>query len=150
MHEEQMHKTREGAGDRSSSIYFECFGLAVAVLLVLQLAFAYHACEQAENLLADSWHEKDWRMWFQAQQLYRRSPEELSRVEFDNARRWCDCLTLIAQHETSGNASLTDDECQFVVDALDDLCPSLSQHSGYMPIYQACRRRLQSNGRPLA
>lgn len=145
-----MHKTREGAGDRSGSVCLECFGLAVAVLLVLQLAFAYQASDHAGNLVAESWHEKDWRMSFQAYQLYGRSPEELSRVEFDNVRRWCDCLTLIAKHEMSGTKSLTDDECQFVVDALDDLCPNLSQHGGYLPIYQACRRRLNDGDRPLA
>lgn len=145
-----MHKTREGASDRSGNFFLECFGLAVALLLVLQLAFAYRASECAGNLLTESWREKDWRMWFQAQQLYRRSPEELSRAEFDNVRRWCDCLTLIAKHETNGTQSLTDDECHFVVDALDDLCPKLSQHSGYLPIYQACRRRLNDGDRPLA
>ncbi|HJT30760.1 MAG TPA: hypothetical protein VJ783_01750 [Pirellulales bacterium] len=145
-----MRRTGSGPGDRSGNIYLECFGLAVAMLLVLQLAFAYRTSEHPGNLLADSWYEKDWRMWFQAQQLYRRSPEELSRAEFDNVRRWCDCLTLIAKHETDGIQSLTEDECQFVVDALDDLCPNLSQRSGYLPIYQACRRRLQGEGRSLA
>lgn len=144
--EEEMRKTTYGAGDRSGNTFLECVGLAAVGLLALKLAFAFPATEKAGNA-SSSWRERDWRFWYQAHQLYQREPEELNRAEFENVQRWCRCLLLTAQHEAAGNDSLTGDECQFVEDVLGDLCPNLEKHGGYLPIYEACRRRLDGDDR---
>ena len=136
-----MHKLARGAGNRSGSTFLECVGLATVGLLAIQLAFLFPAGDKRASS-SSSWREKDWRFWYQAHQLYHRAPDELSSAEFENVQRWCRCLLLTAQHDDAGNQSLTDEECQFVVDVLGDLCPNLDQHGGYLPIYEACRRRL--------
>ncbi|HJT31183.1 MAG TPA: hypothetical protein VJ783_03975 [Pirellulales bacterium] len=93
---------------------------------------------------AASWQERDWRVWFQSHQMYHCGPEELDESELDEVRRWCRCLSLLSRchgaDELTADA-LTDDECAFLVDALQDLVPNLEEHFGYQPLYESCRRR---------
>jgi hypothetical protein len=51
-------------------------------------------------------------------------------------------LPLITRHDVSGVRSLTDEECQFVVQALDDLCPDSDRFAGFRRIHESCRQSL--------
>ncbi|HJT30945.1 MAG TPA: hypothetical protein VJ783_02680 [Pirellulales bacterium] len=112
------------------------------VLIAIALpgfALAWHYPSSRHDI---SWQEKDWRVWFQAQQLFRRDPEELSESELEDVKQWCRCLTLNVRYDKTGVNGLTDDECGLVVDALEKRCPKPHERAPYLPIYKACCRRL--------
>ena len=116
----------------------EWAALMAAGLVAFELAIYYPS---KSNLERSSWRDKDWVVWYQAHQLYRRDPAELSKAELADVEQWCRCLQLYAKYLKRGLNSLTDDECRRIV-ALDKLCPSLQEHENLFPFYDACRRRL--------
>ncbi|HWB11452.1 MAG TPA: hypothetical protein VG826_19635 [Pirellulales bacterium] len=90
-----------------------------------------------------SWRDKDWLFWYNAHQLYRRDPDDLTEWQFENVKQWCRCSRLVDQYTNQGLNSLTEDECLLVVETLEKLCPHLEEHKALFPVYEACRRRLQ-------
>jgi hypothetical protein len=121
----------------------ECAVLLAVGLVGFQLAthFPSHAGPQAEP---SAWREKDWFFWYNAHQLFRRDPEQLSASELDDVRHWCECSRLADRCVKQGSDSLTDDERRLVVETLEDLCPNLEEHLYFLPVYQACCRLLVS------
>jgi hypothetical protein len=124
--------------------FLECVGVVSAAIVTFQLAAPCPSgnTEHGENA---TWREKDWTFWWNAHQLYRRGPEQLTESQFEDVSEWCCCLRLITQAQAAGLSSLTLDECELVATALEDHCPELEQHVNSFPIYQACRRRLAKN-----
>ncbi|HVX12215.1 MAG TPA: hypothetical protein VHC22_13625 [Pirellulales bacterium] len=142
--EKSENRMRYGVYDlarRARSTFSECLLLLLLGLAVAGLALAFPA-EHRSGSAATSCREKDPVLWWHAQQLYRRDPEQLNDREMQNVEDWRRCLALIDQCGRAGLPTLTDDECEFVMDTLGALCPNLAQHAGYFPIYQSCRRRL--------
>lgn len=119
----------------------ECAVLVVLGLVAFQLATLYPS-STAPQPGYSAWHEKDWFFWYNAHQLYRRDPERLSESEFEDVRQWCQCVRLVERYVDQGPNSLTDDECQRVVETLANLCPNLEEHVYFFPVYEACRRHL--------
>jgi hypothetical protein len=140
-----MDKLTTGDDSRSGRVRaFECAAVVAAGLVVFELAMLYPspATPARESI---SWREKDWFFWYNAHQLYRREPEELTKSQFENVTRWCRCSRLVDQYLEKGLKSLTDDECTLVVETLEKLCPNLQEHVLFLPVYQACCRRLATN-----
>lgn len=117
--------------------FLECIVLIAVELVALTLAWHYPSPRHATP-----WYEKDWRVWFQAHQLFRRDPEELSESELEDVKQWCRCLTLNARYNETGLNGLTDDECVLVVETLEKRCPHPHERAPYLVIYEECRRRL--------
>ncbi len=126
---------------RARSICSEWLLLLLVGLAACWLALAYPA-QHRSGSAATSWREKNWVLWWNAQQMYQREPDELSEGEMRNVEDWCLCLALIDRYRNAGLRELTDEECQFVMVTLGALCPDLAQHASYFPIYESCRRRL--------
>lgn len=117
--------------------FLECAVLIAMALVALGLAWHYPSSHPAT-----SWREKDWRFWYNAQQLYGRDPDELTESQFENVKKWCRCSRLVDQYHRDGLSGLTDEDCLLVVETLEELCPNLHKHAGLLPVYEACRRRL--------
>jgi serine/threonine protein kinase len=114
--------------------FLECAVLIAVGLVAFELAWQYPSSRHAS-----SWREKDWRVWYQAHQLFRGDPEELSESELEDVRQWIRCLGLLERYPNS----LTDAECELFIETLDKLSPNLHEYANvYLPVYEACRRRL--------
>jgi hypothetical protein len=125
--------------------FLECAALIAVGLLAFELATLYPSPPRPTSggvRESSSWREKDWFLWYNAQQLYRRDPDELRNSELEAVRQWCRCLAIFGRHEKTGLNSLTRDECELVVETLQKLRPNLQEHDGFRPFYEACRRRL--------
>jgi hypothetical protein len=144
MSEEQMNLAIRSAVQRTGMSLLQWLFLTAFGLLALQLALAF----PAHHHTGRSWRERDHLVCFYARQLFERDLEELSEAELDDAKRWCRCMQLIVNHEMSGVQSLTDEECRFVVDALDDLCPNVQNAAGYRRVYESCSKRLAVDSPP--
>jgi hypothetical protein len=133
-----MKSTISGATLRARMTRRECFLLAALALLTVPLALASPAYDPAPP----TWRERDFRVHFHAQQLFGLNAEELSEPELNDVMRWCRCIELTADYGKHGVETLSDNDCRFVMEVLDDLCPRLTEHSGYLLIYQSCATRL--------
>jgi hypothetical protein len=116
----------------------ECLLLATLGLLAVTLAASFPA--QQDSKL--SWRERDFRVHFHAQQLFGRDAEELNEQELNDVLRWKRLIELTADYEPRGGDHLSDEDCRFVIEVLDDLCPHLEKHHGYLRIYRSCSARL--------
>jgi len=142
-----MTKASFGGGDRSGTTWLQCIGLAIAALLAIQLIALFPAARSAGQDIP--WRDRDYAIWYHAHQLFRCGPEELSETQLADVKRWYRCLLIVGEHEVSGHRSLTDEECQFVVDVLEEQCPNL-ESSAYRQVYEECRQRLASKSGPPA
>jgi hypothetical protein len=132
-----VNKSKVGEDPRRGRVRFlEFAGLVAAGLISFELAARYRS--QGEN----PWREKDWVVWYNAHQLYRRDPEQLSESELNDVEQWCQCLWLVDKHRKMGLESLTDDECKLLLETVDRVCPNIEEHANLLPIYEGCRRRL--------
>ena len=131
-----------GVDNCGGTTFLKGAGLTAVALLAFQLAAAFPARQSASS--AASWRQKDYSIWFQSHQLFDCGPEELTESQLQYVRRWNSCLWIVAETETSGIQSLTDEECRFVVDVLTERDPNLAEHQAYRQIYEACRERLAS------
>lgn len=125
-------------GPRRQAAHLKILSLTASGLLALWLAIAFPASPDG----AVSWRDRDYAIYYHAHQLFRCDPEELSESQLHDVERWCRCLRLTSQAQTSGVHSLTDDECQFVPQVLDELCTDTKQFAGYRPIYELCAQSL--------
>ena len=144
-----MHKLTMRDDSRSGRVRaLECAVLVAVGLVAFELATRYPSSPEPIRPMSggvpesSSWRERDWFFWYNAQQLYRRDPEELTKPQFESVKRWCRCLRLVDQYEQKGLNSMTDDECTLVVETLEKRCPNLQEHVTFLPVYQACCRRL--------
>ena len=144
-----MDKLKMGEDSRSGRVRaLECAVLVAVGLAAFELATLYPSSPEPIRPMSggvpegSSWRERDWFFWYNAQQLYRRDPEELTKPQFESVNRWCRCLRLVDQYEQKGLKSMTDDECALVVETLEKRCPNLQEHITFLPVYQACYRRL--------
>lgn len=123
--------------------FIESLGLTAVAIVAFQLP-AYYPSDSRRSAGQSSWRESNWQVWYQSHQIYRRPPEELSESDLEHLLAWCRCLNLIAPGHEQSLTSLTNDECQLVLELLEDICPDIDGHAGYLPIYQTCRERLDS------
>jgi hypothetical protein len=107
-------------------------------LVALRLAIAF----PTERGDAVPWRDRDYILYYQAHQLFRCDPEELSESQLHDLDRWCRCVRITGRLEASGVQTLTDEECQFVLQVLDELCPDTELFAGFAPIYESCARSL--------
>jgi len=119
----------------------ECAALVAAGLVAYELATHYPSSTK-HGAGHSSWREKDWVVWHHAHQLFQRDPEELSESELEDVKQWCRCLVLVERYGRTGLSSLTNGECELLVETLEKLCPNLDENAGLLPVYKACRRRL--------
>lgn len=120
--------------------------LAALAFVILPLA-AIGSTNYGPRNTSTSWRERDWKIWHQAHQLYRCDPEQLTDLELHDVRRWCRCLSLIANCQTANVKGLNDAECAFVADVLQDLAPNMAKQPHYLAVYESCRRRQAAVGR---
>src|SRR5579863_1337062 len=133
-----MNAPIEGAGRRRRLSRLEILALTGLGLLAVQLAIAFPSARQEPAL----WRDRDYAVYYQAYQLFGRGPEDLSVSELHAVKRWSRCLWLVDKQQSSGVQSLTDEECEFVVEVLDDMCPDTDQFTRYRPIYESCLQSL--------
>jgi|SRR5215469_10952423 len=133
-----MNATIFNAMKRRHATRLEMLSLTALGLLALWLAIAF----PAQRNDAASWRDRDYVFYFQAHELFQRDPEELSESQLHDLHRWCRCLNISGRQQVSGVQRLTDEECQFVVKVLDELCPNTDRFAGFRPIYESCAQRL--------
>src|SRR5581483_5784197 len=110
--------------------------LAALAVLALGVAVAF----QSKRREAMPGTGGDYVLRFWAHQLFQRDPAALSETRLDDLRRWCHCLELITQHNVAGVQSLADEECQFAVDVLDELCPENEAFASFVLVRESCRQ----------
>lgn len=137
-----MKSIFRGGGLRAHLSRRERLLLATLGLLAVSLAAAFPAYH-AETL---SWRERDFRAHYHAQQLFGRDAGELNEQELNDVQRWKRLIELTAYNPSGCVASLSEDDCRFVMEVLDDLCPHLEKHAGYHKIYESCANRLKGQG----
>jgi hypothetical protein len=133
-----MNARIDRAGQRRRVSHLEILSLTALALLAIELAIAFPA-QRRDEILAPA---LDYVLYFQSHQLFQCDPEQLSERELNDLKQWCRCLRLTTRHDVSGVQSLTDEECQFVVQTLDDLCPDTAPFAGFRRIHQSCRQSL--------
>jgi hypothetical protein len=133
-----MNATISTAAKRRRMTRLEMLALTALGLVALRLAIAFPA-QRGEEV---AWRERDYVLYYQAHQLFKSDPEKLSEIQLYDLDRWCRSLALIARLRVSGVQSLTEEECQFVVQVLDEFCSDTHQFAGYRPIYESCAQSL--------
>jgi hypothetical protein len=133
-----MKSIFRGGALRAHTTRREYLLLATLGLLSVSLAAAFPAY-RAEML---SWRDRDFRVHFQAQQLFGRDAEDLSEQELNDVLRWKRLIELTADLSPGRIDHLSEEDCRFVIEVLDDLCPQLEEHDGYLQIYRSCSARL--------
>ena len=130
-----MNPTTRAAGNRRAATLLEALSLAAVALLALELAVAFPVSPHEATP-----PERDYVLYFQAQQLFHCNPEELSEARQADLKRWCQCMPLTTRHNLAGIDSLTDEDCRFVVEVLDELCPETEAFAGFHRIRESCRQ----------
>jgi hypothetical protein len=125
------------AGNRCAAIFWQALPLMALTLLAIELAIAF---PPSPDVVPG--RGRDYVLQFQSQQLFHCAPEQLSQHDLEDLKRWCDCVELTTRYGVVGLQSLTDEDCQFVVEVLDDLCPDTEEFTGFLRIRESCRRRL--------
>jgi hypothetical protein len=83
-----------------------------------------------------------YRLWYESHQIYGCDPEALSRAQWANLERWCHCVGALEKYAACGLDSLSDAECELIVELMPKRYPCMEEFPAYARIVDACRQRL--------
>lgn len=135
--EKSLDRLARNPTPRIGSVAAEC--LALCGLIFLAGTLAKPSASEPKRGVSP---EEEWMCSWYAHQLFGCEPDQLSDPQSSDVARWSRCVAVAARWRANGMQRVTHDECQDVVETLEDLCPHLSEHKGYSLVYNACRQRL--------
>jgi hypothetical protein len=83
-----------------------------------------------------------YQLWCESRAIYGCDPQQLDQRQLTYVKRACRFVSVFDKYATLGLDSLSDDECQFVVDFLPTHYPCHDEIPLYERILRACRERL--------
>jgi hypothetical protein len=85
-----------------------------------------------------------YRLWYEAYQLYGCGLDELTGAQRSAVERSFRCAAIVDKYAVVGAGSLTDEECELVIELLPKRCARLDEYPAYLEILRFCRNRLEA------